>query len=296
MMTEEQLKYFVTIIDTGSYMETALELNIAQSSVSKQIQALERELGVQLFNRRRRHVKLTEEGKQLLPQARHILGEIYYLKYMAKKLQPGYKYRITVLTLPIMSCFGFHIPVSRFELENPSFIINLRELEEPQLFRKLLGNNFDIALTYWDEQNLTNGKNPFVPVSTDKIVLAVHKDNPLAKLDHITPEQLKNIPLMLMETYTCISHLCMAFFEEHHIVPNIIFRGRPETILGGVEAKLGSALIARKLASQLLANNVVLIPISPSIPATLGAVINKHSQKNPKVRELIKMLIDRNNE
>ena len=114
-MTEEQLKYFITIIDTGSYMETALELNIAQSSVSKQIQALERELGVQLFNRRRRHVKLTEEGKQLLPQARHILGEIHHLKYMAKKLQPGYKYRITVLTLPIMSCYSVFVSDSTFQ-------------------------------------------------------------------------------------------------------------------------------------------------------------------------------------
>jgi DNA-binding transcriptional LysR family regulator len=296
MMTEEQLKYFVTIVDTGSYMETALELNIAQSSVSKQIQALERELGVQLFNRQHRHAELTDEGKQLLPQARHTLGEICHLKYMSQKLQPGYKYRITVLTLPVMSYFGFYIPISRFELENSSFLINLKELEEPQLFHKLLSNNFDIALTYWDEQNLSNSKNIFVPLSTDEIVLAVHKDNPLAESSHITPEQLKGISLMLMETYTCISGLCMAFFEAHHIVPDIIFRGRPDTILGGVEAKLGAGLITRKLSGNLPDNNIVLIPISPSLPAILGAVVNRHSEKNPRIKELVNMLIDRNNE
>lgn len=295
-MTEEQLKFFVTIVDTGSYMETALELNVAQSSVSKQIQALERELGIQLFDRKRRRVELTNEGKELLPQARHVLEEIYRLTYMAQKLKPGYKDKITVLTLPIMGHFGFYIPMSQFELENPSFPINIIELEEPQLFRKLLGNSFDIALTYWHEQNMANSKNLFIPISEDEIVLAIHKDNPLTKLDYVTPEQLKNTPLMLMETYTCIFNLCMTFFEENDIIPDIIFKGRPETILGAVEAKRGGALITRKLASHLLDNNVVLIPVSPSIPAILGAVINKHSQKNTKVKELVNRLIVRNTE
>lgn len=295
-MTEDQLRYFITIVDTGSYMETALELNIAQSSISKQIQALECELGVQLFNRKRRRIELTDEGKQLLPQARHILEETYRLANMAKKLQPGYKDRITVLTLPFMSYFRLYVPMSRFELENSSFQINLIELEEPQLFRRLQDNSFDIALTYWHEQNLSNNKNLFVSVSFDEIVLAVHKDNPLAKLDYVTPEHLKNTSLMLMETYTCISNLCMNFFEEYDFVPNIIFRGRPETIFGGVEAKRGAALISRKQAKYFSPKDVVLIPVSPCIPAILGAVINKHSQKNPKIKELVNMLVLRNNE
>ncbi|MFA9380884.1 MAG: LysR family transcriptional regulator [Acetanaerobacterium sp.] len=295
-MTQEQLKYFVTIVDTGSYMETALELNIAQSSISKQIQLLERELGVTLFNRQHRRIELTDEGKKLLPQARHTLEEIYRLAYMAEKLQPEYKDKITILTLPVMGYFGFYIPMSRFELEHPSLQINLIELEEPQLFRRLQGSEFDMALTYWSDQNSANSKNIFVPVSADEIVLAVHKDNPLARLRQVTPEQIKSTSLLLMETYTCISSLCMAFFEEHDIVPDIIFRGRPETIFGGVEAKRGAALITRKQASYLLANNVVLVPVSPGIPAILGAVINRHSQENPKVKELVNMLIDRNHE
>jgi DNA-binding transcriptional LysR family regulator len=274
-MTEDQLKYFVTVVDTGSYMQTALELNIAQSSVSKQIQALESELGVQLFNRQHRHIELTDEGKLLLPQIRHILEESYRLTYMAEKLQPGYKDKITVLTLPFMAYFDLYIPMSQFELINPSFQINLKEMEEPQLFHRLQCNDFDLALTYWHEGNLASSKNLFIPISEDEVVLAVHKDNPLAGLDYITAEQLKSTPLLLMEAYACISNLCMIFFDEHDIVPDILFRGRPETIFGGVEAKRGAALISRKQASYFSPKDVVLIPVSPRIPAILGAVINK---------------------
>ena len=294
-MTEDQLRYFVTIVDTGGYIEAALELNIVQSSISKQIQALENELGIQLFNRQHRRIELTDEGKQLLPQARQLLEGFYRLKYMAQKLQPRYKNRITVISLPFIGYFGLYVPINQFKLKNPSFKINIIELEEPQLFRRLLSNSFDIALTYWHEQNLANSKNIFIPISTDEIVLAVNKDDSLAQLKHVTTEQLKNTPLMLMESYTCVANLCKTFFEEHSIVPNIIFRGRPETIFSCVQANQGAAaLITRKQASSYLANNVVLIPITPNIPAILGAVINKHSQKNLKVKELVNMLIGRN--
>ena len=50
-MTEDQLIYFTSIVECGSYSETALELDISQSTISKQVAALETELGVKLFDR-----------------------------------------------------------------------------------------------------------------------------------------------------------------------------------------------------------------------------------------------------
>lgn len=294
-MTEDQLRYFVTIADTGSYMETAMEFNISQSSISKQIQALESELGVQLFDRQRRRISLTDDGKQVLPLARHIIEEMSRLTTMVKKLQPGYKDRITLLTLPFVSYYSLYVPISRFEIENPSYMINLIELEEPTLFHKLQGKSYTVALTYWHDQIPTN-KDLFIPVAVDEIVLAVHKDHPFAELSSITAEHLRHTPLMLMEPYTCIANLCMTFFEENDIVPNVIARGRPETIFAGVEAKHGVALISRKHVSYFSPKNVVLVPISPCIPAIFGAIINKHSENNPKVREFVNMLVLRNNE
>jgi len=292
-MTDSQLRYFVTIADTGSYTETALELNISQSSISKQIQSLERDLGVQLINREHRNISLTNEGKQLLPAVRQILDGISNLNDLATKLQPGYKSRLTVLTLPFMSYFSLYVPVSRFELENPSFWVNIVEVEEPQLFSSVKRSSFDIALTYWHEQQLSGDKNTFYPISVDEIVLAVHKDASLAKLERVTTAHLRTVPLMLMEPYTCISDLCMAFFEENKIVPNILFRGRPESIFGGVEARYGAAMLSRKQASYFSPKNVVLLPVANGLPAILGAVVNKKSEANPKVLELVKMLENR---
>lgn len=295
-MTEDQIRYFVTIVDTGSYTETSLKLNIAQSSISKQIQALERELGVRLFSRQRKQIELTDEGNMLLPQARKVLEESNRLSLMAKKLRSGEKNRITVLTLPFMNYFGLYFSMRQFELSHPSCRIQIKEMEERQLFQLLLCDDYDIALTYWNRQNLKNISHPFVPLYEDQIVLAVHKDNPLSKLDYITPSHLEKIPLTIMEPYTCIFHFCKSYFEENNIFPELVFGGRPETMIGCVEANYAVALVSHKQAIYMSPKNLILKPIVPKISAVLGVVVNRRSKKNSMVEELIEMLMPPHNQ
>ena len=73
-MTLQQLNYFVTAADKGSFSAAAAELHMAQPSMSEQIRRLEAELGVQLFARAGRRLELTEAGRLLLPQAERTLA------------------------------------------------------------------------------------------------------------------------------------------------------------------------------------------------------------------------------
>jgi DNA-binding transcriptional LysR family regulator len=74
-MTTEQLKYFISIAEKGSYSVTADEMHISQSSVSKQIRTFEWELGCDLFDRGPRHVRLTEAGAKLYPMLKSLLEQ-----------------------------------------------------------------------------------------------------------------------------------------------------------------------------------------------------------------------------
>lgn len=67
-----QIAYFLAIVDAGSFTAAAEELYISQSSLSKQIRALEKELNADLFDRGRRQIELTPWGKAILPHARHL--------------------------------------------------------------------------------------------------------------------------------------------------------------------------------------------------------------------------------
>lgn len=71
-----QLRYFTAIAEHGSFSEAAARLHVAQSALSRHTIALERELGVRLFERHARGIEVTASGALLLERARHILGEM----------------------------------------------------------------------------------------------------------------------------------------------------------------------------------------------------------------------------
>lgn len=79
-MLLRQIKYFVTVVDTGSFTEAAEECFISQSAISQQILSMEKELGVQLLVRSTCRFTLTEPGKYLYSHGKKLLGETEKLK------------------------------------------------------------------------------------------------------------------------------------------------------------------------------------------------------------------------
>ena len=72
----QQLTYFLAVAETRHFTQAAEQTHVAQPSLSKQIRALEHELGSPLFNRARGNISLTDAGEALLPLARRILADV----------------------------------------------------------------------------------------------------------------------------------------------------------------------------------------------------------------------------
>lgn len=83
------LRTFVSIADSGGFARAADRLNLTQSAASRQIHALEGELGVRLFDRLGRSVKLTSEGEDLLVRSRRLLSDAESLEERARALKSG---------------------------------------------------------------------------------------------------------------------------------------------------------------------------------------------------------------
>lgn len=90
------LREFVVLADTCSYSEAAERLFMGQSSLSKHIKALEQELGVELFERTSRRVKLSAEGEQLLADARRLVEAELGLEQQARRCRELKRGKLTL--------------------------------------------------------------------------------------------------------------------------------------------------------------------------------------------------------
>ena len=88
-MELRHLKYFLTVAQELHFRKASEKLFVAQSALSTQIKMLEEELGVQLFNRNKRNVQLTEAGKYLANGVNNIFEQLSYLKNTAKLIDSG---------------------------------------------------------------------------------------------------------------------------------------------------------------------------------------------------------------
>ena len=288
-MTETQLEYFTRIVELGSFSEAALELDISQSSISKQIMQLEDELQVALFDRSFRKARLSDAGEMLYQDAIDILKNIKKMKNNAHAMSASGKKKISILALPVIGHYNFYIPISLFESEHSDLEIELIEIEEPEMYRKMERGDYDAMITYFNpKQSVKNGK--FFPLADDEMVLVCSKNDPLSQKDHITPGDLDGVKILAMQKYTCISQLYDLYFQKHNTNPKITFRARPETIMVGAEAGRAPALLTRIHTQTQRMSGCNLIPFSPSLKGILGIIVNQHSQNKEILEELVKIL------
>jgi DNA-binding transcriptional LysR family regulator len=126
-----QLRYFTEVAAVGTFLGAAERLHVADPAVWKQVRALERELGVPLFERVGRRVRLTRAGELLRERAELTLAHVDSLRLLADDLAHGRAGSV------IIACGASHVPcfvspvLARFERKYPDIRVKLREYSSP---------------------------------------------------------------------------------------------------------------------------------------------------------------------
>lgn len=105
-MDIQQILYFLEVVQSGNFSAAAENLYTTQSSVSKNIKSLEKELDVQLFDRSKRQIQLTEAGRLVLNDARAIAGAYNQLIHTVSNFQLQNQDILTIAGIPVMAQYN----------------------------------------------------------------------------------------------------------------------------------------------------------------------------------------------
>lgn len=280
-MDIRRLKYFLSLVETGNYTETAERMYTSQGNVSKQIQAMEKELDTLLFDRSRRRIRLTETGELLLPYARQIVQIYDEMEASVHSLNKTEELVLRIHAIPVGACYQVPKILSAFRKAHPEVSVHLREMEKAYLNDNLEEGLCDVIFT----RNFPEEEEHYekFPVKRDHFVAVVPREHPLSGRSLIRLEELADDPFLLLEEKTGlfgqVTDLCL----EAGFKPQIIYKGvRIDTILGMVENGLGVTIMMEGVVSQ---GSIVKIPLSETRESEL-AFLREKRKKHSKAGKL----------
>ena len=241
-MTLNQLKYFIAVARCLSFTEAARSLFMTQPALSRQIQAMEAELGTQLFVRDKKTLKLTPGGSALYNKLPDFLRQYEEMMAESRNANRGFEGQLRVGILDVYDASELFPPVvEAFQRNNPGIRLTLERFSLGELPERLYDNKLDIICTYgfslFDKPDLMT-----VDVQKFDSCVMLNRNHPLANKPDLTLDDLRQERFVQLgieasgEGYQYITNL----ISRGGISPDVLYVDKNEDVLLWVE--LGDAV------------------------------------------------------
>ncbi|MBK1989573.1 LysR family transcriptional regulator [Sphaerospermopsis aphanizomenoides BCCUSP55] len=212
-MRLEQLQAFLAIAQTGSFQQAAKKCGVTQSTISRQIQALEADLGVELFHRTT-HAKLTLGGERLLPRVRKICQEWESATQELADLMDGKQPELCIAAIHSI-CASYLPPVlQKFCHDCPDVQLRVTSLGSDRSLKVLKDGLVDLAIVMHNRFLIT-GREMVVEVLYDEpIEVLTAVNHPLAKYESIPWSELIHYPQVVFKDGYGMQRLIQDRFER----------------------------------------------------------------------------------
>jgi DNA-binding transcriptional LysR family regulator len=291
-MDLKRLKSMTVLAEELHFGRAAERLGIAQPALTQQIQALEREIGVQLFSRTKRSVRLTISGQVMLSEAVRTLQQVERTLLMVKQAGRGQLGHIEIGFVGSAVFTGvLSRAIARYHESNPMVEFRLNELGILPQLQDVASGRLDIGIIRLPIKPLV----PELAVSAiyrDPIILAIPARHPLAKLKAVPAGRLRNEPFVAVQIpegvgfNAQVAELCAVA----GLTPQITQRAGQFTALAGMVAGgLGLAFVPSSV-KNLKIPDVVYRPLANSDQKSDLAMVHRKSERAPVLLSFIKEL------
>ena len=284
MMEMNQIRYVLKTAKCRNFSHAAIELFVSQPTLSQQLSKLEQELGVILFERTTRSVKLTSAGEDFVAQAQKIVDAWDELNFVMQSHATLEKGRIVIGVLPTIGQLNLTHYIADF-LKNYSGIkIEMVEDWSEELMVKLLSHEIDLAFL---NPILSHGETALNqiechPLVEDTIMLVTNQNNGLSEKSSVTMEELSNMPVLMLKGHTSMTKTMYAEFKRHHINPPVVCECvSTDTLVSMIIDGMGISFLTRKVATKYKNTEIRIIPIYPPIKTYTALVLAASKHHTP---------------
>ncbi|MES2653927.1 MAG: LysR substrate-binding domain-containing protein [Bacteroidota bacterium] len=287
-MDLQRIKYFLALSTELHYWNTAEKINISQSALSRQIQSLESELGLQLFERNKRNVKLTPAGMFLKEKWEVELNELEYIHQFAKQIHLGERGTITIAHPDSISASIMPDILDKITKAFPQLQIKLVQVLYENQLEFLKNYKIDLAITrdINSEPGIKSKK-----LYADHLALVVPQEHPFKELANLSVESLKQQKFILPtnDEGSSYSEIIQAFFKSYDFAPDVFLHSEfGSTIIALVRKGLGIAILPDSYVYHQ-SPGLRFIPL----PFKTGLFINWRSDDhNPVLANILSLILE----
>src|SRR5688500_3109295 len=186
-MTIVQLNYVVAVDNLRHFAEAAEYCHVTQPTLSMQLHKLEQELGVKLFDRSKQPVIPTESGKEVIAQARKILGEVGVLQNIVDQRHGTHTGELKVGIIPTLAPYLLPLFVQSFTQKYPGVKLMVHEMTTEAIISRLRESRIDVAIlvTPLNEKGITEQV-----LFYEKLVAYVSKKNSLFRKNYLLSKDI----------------------------------------------------------------------------------------------------------
>jgi DNA-binding transcriptional LysR family regulator len=291
-MELRQLRYAIAVAAHRHFTRAAAAVPVAQPALSHQIKLLEQELGVELFERSRSGVRLTEAGDIFLLRARRALAEVDAAREEIGALKGLTTGRLVLGAMQALA--GLDLPrlIAAFHAAHPGVDVSLREDSTRDMFTMTARGEIDLAIAALDVERPAGLE--AAPLVREPVLVAMPAAHRLAALETVDVRQLRDERFIFFKPGTGLRAVSERATERAGFAPRVSFETSSHNrLLALVNEGLGVAFVPASAVTDPPPRAVVVRPAAPALDRTVGVVWRADHRHTPAASAFLALLRQR---
>lgn len=284
-MTLQQLKYVITVAETGTITETANKLYISQPSLTNAIHELEREMNITIFNRTNKGITLSRDGDDFLGYARQVLEQAAILEDKYKGSNGGKK-QFCVSTQHYSFAVNAFVDLIK-EYGQDEYDFSLRETQTYEIIEDVTRMKSEIGILFLNDFNeaviskiLKSHELKFHQLFVAKPHVFISRRHPLAEKSVITNEELEQYPYLSFEQGEHNSfYFSEEIFSTSERKKNIRVRDRA-TLFNLLIGLNGYTVCSGVIDENLNGQEIIAVPLADESDMRIGYITHKKGMRS----------------